>query len=61
MTDSNEKPIISVFMCPPKCNAGGKPEDDGHVFDIDVEEECASYARCKCGMSNMDLDMWRLP
>lgn len=52
---------LSVFVCPPKCDAGGKPEDEGHVFDIPVETETTSCARCKCGMTNMDLDMWRMP
>lgn len=62
-TVDNDKYFKSatVFSCPPKCDAGGPPEDDGHLFNIPVEEECFSGARCKCGMTNMDFDMWRLP
>lgn len=45
---------VTVHVCGAKCDQGGPPEDGGHVFDIEVEEDRASYARCKCGMSNMD-------
>lgn len=57
----SDEAAVTVFMCPPRCDAGGTPEDEGHVFDIPVEEECFSGARCKCGLRNIDFDLMRMP
>lgn len=62
MADSDEKePRISVFRCPPRCDAGGTKEDDGHIFDIPFETELSSGYRCKCGMDNISHAMWYGP
>jgi hypothetical protein len=61
VSETKEQPVVSVFRCGTRCSAGGTQEDGGHVFDIPVEEENASYARCRCGTSNMDWAMWSGP
>ena len=58
---ASEKQDASLFICPPRCNAGGTADDEGHVFNIPDEDETFSGYRCKCGLRNIDFDMWRMP
>jgi len=57
MSDEN----IQIFICPPKCKAGGKPEEDGHIFDIPYDEDLESGYKCRCGTTNISFDMRRAP
>lgn len=67
--DENEKtkPDIQVFMCGPsraKCECHC-PDSCGHVWDGPTwtsEDGLAQSATCsRCGMVQMDHDMWVLP
>jgi hypothetical protein len=62
---------IQIFMCGGRCSAGGKDEDEGHIWDqeqifYDVgrnrkEYPCGSSVSCRCGLSRMDFDLARGP
>ena len=53
---------VTAFMCPPRCDAGGTDNDGGHVFDVPVEHDNFSGAKCRaCGLLNMDYHMMVLP
>lgn len=54
-------PALQIFICPPKCKAGGKPEEDGHIFDIPYDYGLESGFKCRCGTTNLSFDMWRAP
>jgi hypothetical protein len=60
-SNDNDEPAMQVFMCPPRCDAGGTPENEGHVFDIPFEEGCFSGYKCRCGLDNISFDMMRMP
>lgn len=60
-TPETKAAVVTAFFCGGRCDAGGTDEDRGHVFDIPVEEENFSGARCRCGLTNMDFAMWEGP
>ena len=42
-------------VCPPRCAAGGKPEDDGHVWDVQIE--FLSCRECGKDLFQEDADL----
>jgi hypothetical protein len=42
---STPEPQITYFICPPTCDAGGRPEDGDHIFDTTI----VFFACADCG------------
>jgi hypothetical protein len=54
---------LHVFVCGKTCDAGGPPEKQGHVFDIEWESDdgLSGGYKCKCGLDNISFSMWNDP
>lgn len=65
----SEQKTVQVFMCGPQspkcqCRCGPNGKDCEHDFSVSAESEdgLSGWLECsKCGMANMDHDMWVCP
>jgi hypothetical protein len=52
---------ITMFTCPPRCDAGGDDSDGGHVFNLDRDfldcDECGNVWTIEAGKIRSDHDL----
>ncbi len=64
MQPEEEQEQVTIFACPPRCDAKGPEEHGFHDFSVERVEyypngnPSTAYAVCsRCGMSNIDFTL----